>query len=78
MRPIICECFFLPIKTLILQRENHFFDEYGEKTVETLCDLKWRQIGKNQFSVLYSQKTPRNSDSLLDDCRKERFEKQLL
>ena len=54
-------------------RENHLFDEYEEKLIDTLFDLRWRQIGEKQFSVLYSQKIPKTSDSLLDDCRKEAF-----
>lgn len=60
-------------KTFILMRENHLFDEYEEKLIDTLFDLRWRQIGEKQFSVLYSQKIPKTSDSLLDDCRKEAF-----
>ena len=60
-------------KTFILMRENHLFDEYEEKLIDTLFDLRWRQIGEKQFSVLYSQKISKTSDSLLDDCRKETF-----
>ena len=56
-------------------RENHLFDEYEEKVIDTLLDLRWRQIGEKQFAVHYSRDIPKTSDTLFDDCRKEGFKK---
>ena len=59
--------------TFIFMREHDLFDEYEEKFIDTLLDLRWRQIGEKQFAVHYSQNIPKTSDTLFDDCRKEGF-----